>query len=70
MSRPRHPRKELEQLLRDAEARDWRVDKKKRYYRCLCPCGDCMESVHLTPSDPNYPVNKRNKMEKCPEWEQ
>jgi hypothetical protein len=34
-----------------------------------CPCGRCMETVHISPSDPNYGRNKLNKMSKCSMWE-
>ena len=67
--RPRHPDKRIEELLRVAEAHDWQVTRKNRYYLARCPCGRCQESVHLTPSDPNYVRNKLNKMSKCPKWE-
>jgi hypothetical protein len=33
--RPRHPRTDLEQLLRMAEAHGWRVEKGSKYYRLL-----------------------------------
>lgn len=69
MSRPRHPNKDLEQLLRDAERADWRIKKGGKYYMCRCPCPDQhMEHIHLTPSDPNYEKNKRKKMSKCTAW--
>lgn len=68
--RPRHPDKDLEYLLRLAEAHGWRVTKGRRYFLTRCPCGAHMESVHLTPSDPNYCRNKLNKMAKCPNWEE
>lgn len=56
--RPRHPRADLEQLLRDIEAQGWVVSKPK-YYRCACPCGEHLKWLHLTPSDPNYARNQR-----------
>lgn len=71
MTRPRHPSKDLEQLLKEAETRGWRVEKKSKYFKALCPCpAKCMETVHVTPSDPNYVRNKRNKMSKCELWEE
>lgn len=58
--RPRHPRKELEALLREAEAKGWRVVKPGKYFKMYCPCIDKhLETVHLTPSDPNYERNLR-----------
>jgi hypothetical protein len=59
-SRPRHPRKELEALLKEAESNGWRVTKGRRYYTIWCPCpGRHRETVHLTPSGSNYERNLR-----------
>jgi hypothetical protein len=68
VNRPRHPDKDLEELLRLAERQGWRVTKGRGYFLARCPCGGCQESVHLTPSNPNYRKNKLNKMAKCPSW--
>ena len=69
--RPRHPKPVLERLIRDAESFGWRVSKGGKYYKALCPCPDKhMETIHLSPSDPNYPMNKRNKMRKCSTWQE
>ena len=55
MTRPRHPDKELEDVLRRAEAQGWRVERRKKYYKLYCPCGfKHLKTVHLSPSDPNY----------------
>lgn len=71
MSRPRHPKPNLERLLRTAEGFGWRVERKKRYYMCRCSCPmKCMETVHISPSNPKYELNKRNKMSKCEAWEE
>lgn len=59
MLRPRHPRKELETLLRAAEDQGWTVVKGRKYYRCRCPCGEHLKTIHLTPSDPGYARNQR-----------
>jgi hypothetical protein len=49
------------QSKRAALQRTWRG-----YYQALCSHPDrCLETIHLTPSDPNYTRNKRNKMMKC-----
>lgn len=70
MVRPRHPNKELETLIRDAESQGWTVTKKRKYYRARCPCPmKCSEMIHLSPSDPNYGINKRKKLSKCEAWE-
>lgn len=60
MARRRHPNKDIEKVLVEAEAHGWRFDTSgKVYWRALCSCGnrDHQRSVHLTPSDPNYPKN-------------
>lgn len=56
-SRPRHPDKDLEQVLRSLELCGWRVERGSRYYRAYCPCGTHKKTVHLTPSDPRYRRN-------------
>lgn len=66
--RPRHPDQDLEALIRDAEKRGWRVSKERKYYKAYCPCPNkCFEMIHMTPKG-NYAKNKRNKMSKCPAW--
>lgn len=55
MPRPRHPRKELEAILRQAEEKGWRVEKGKGYYKMKCPCPlKHLKSCRLTPSNANY----------------
>jgi hypothetical protein len=69
--RSRHPVKELEAVLRDAESRRWRVTKTKTgYFKLWCPCsGRHMKTVHLTPSDPNYERNVRKWLGRQPCWD-
>ena len=53
MGRPRHPRKELEALLKEAETKAWRVVKGSKYFKMSCPCSDeHWTTVHLTPLGP------------------
>jgi hypothetical protein len=54
--RPKHPVKELEAGLKEAEElQGWRVDGGGRtYFRLRCPCGKHMRWVHLTPSGGSY----------------
>lgn len=55
MGRPRHPKKELEAVLREAESQKWVVSKAKKYFKMRCPCDEKhSKTVHLSPSDPNY----------------
>lgn len=65
--RPRHPRKELEAVIRAAEKRGWWASKTN-YYQLRCPCGRHGKTIHLTPSNPNYERNLRNVFENFPCW--
>ena len=70
MARPRHPVKELEEVLRGAERRGWRVEKSKRYYRMYCPCSvKHAKSVHLTPSAPTYVLNLMGHLKRATCWD-
>jgi hypothetical protein len=62
-------RQQLDALLADAETRGWQVKRGKGYPLILCPCGEHMETVHLTPSSPNYFRNKRRYLERYTCWE-
>jgi hypothetical protein len=66
--RPKHQDKDLEKLLVGVEERGWRVTKGRKYFRCFCPCGDHMETVHLTPSSGRYLINTTKKFERTPCW--
>ncbi|GAA2204929.1 hypothetical protein GCM10009850_006170 [Nonomuraea monospora] len=57
MVRPRHPIKELEEVLAAAERKGWSVSKGKKYYSMKCPCGSHMKTVKCTPSGNNYRRN-------------
>jgi hypothetical protein len=67
--RPRHPRQDLEALLREAERKGWRVTRGTRYYAMLCPCGQHRKTVHLTPSDPGYERNLRGLLRRATCWD-
>lgn len=72
--RPRHPRKDLERVLRDAETQPggaWRVERGKGYYKMWCPCpGKHKKTVTLTPSDPNYEKNLRGWLRRSTCWKE
>jgi hypothetical protein len=70
VSRPRHPVKELEALLQEAESQGWRAERGKGYYKLLCPnpC-KCWKTVHLTPSGARYEENLRHKLARDTCWE-
>lgn len=52
-SRPRHPKKDIEAVLREAESRGWVVSKGKTYYKalCTCPAKHMKLSIKLTPPE-------------------
>lgn len=72
--RPRHPDKDLERVLREAESQrngPWRVDRGKGYYRMWCPCpAKHKKTVRLTPSDPRYERNLRAWLRRETCWEE
>jgi len=72
VARPRHPKKDLEAILRLCEAAGWRVEKPSRgYFKVKCGCPDKhMRTVHLTPSDPNYGKNLLGWLRRRPCWRQ
>jgi hypothetical protein len=70
VGRPRHPRKELEALLKEAERKGWRVVKGSKYFKMYCQCSDQhWTTVHLTPSGPNYERNLRGLLRRETCWE-
>jgi hypothetical protein len=69
MARPRHPKKDLEQALREAEEAGWRVELKGRYFKLKCSCPEKhIKTMHLSPSDPNYLTNFRAWLRRQPCW--
>jgi hypothetical protein len=56
VGRPKHQNKELERVLREAEEKGWRVEKRpNRYFKMKCPCDQQhMKAVKLSPSNPYY----------------
>jgi|SRR6185437_13508569 hypothetical protein len=70
VTRPRHPVKELEAVLDEAESKNWRVTKGKRYFKLWCP-GECKcwKTVHLSPSGARYELNLRHKLSRDTCWD-
>lgn len=69
MVRPRHPKKDLEQVLKAAEEQGWRVERGGRYYTMYCPCDEKhKKTVKLTPSDPNYRQNLLGQLRRATCW--
>jgi hypothetical protein len=66
--RPKHPKRKLEKVIRDAEDKGWRFRRGNTYYVGYCPCGKHMKTVHLSPSTSRYEMNLRKWFERnC--WE-
>lgn len=71
MVRPRHPKKELETILKMAEAQGWVVEKAKKYFKMKCPCeGLHAKTVHLTPSNPLYLKNLLGYLKRATCWKE
>lgn len=69
--RPKHPRADLEKILRSLEVQGWRVEKGRKYYKVKCPCEDKhLSTVKCTPSDPRYPLNLRKKLTRETCWKE
>jgi hypothetical protein len=71
VSRPRHTRKELEDVLLQAEEKGWRVEGGgNKHFKMKCPCSDKhMQSVSTTPSNPNYLRNLMAQLKRATCWE-
>lgn len=70
--RPKHPVKELEAVLSEAERKKWTVTRGKKYYMMRCGGGhrDHQKTVRLTPSDPNYPKNLLGWLKRSGCWKE
>jgi hypothetical protein len=71
VTRPRHPRKELEALLKEAENQGWTVQRGGRYFKLKCGCpAKHFTTLHLSPSDPRYERNKRHWLARMTCWKE
>jgi hypothetical protein len=72
VSRPRHKTKEFEDVLRSAEEQGWRVvGGGDKYFKMKCPCPNkCMQTVRLTPSNPNYLKNLIGQLRRATCWKE
>jgi hypothetical protein len=71
--RRRHPKKEVQEALRDAEDAGWTVTPTSRGYRWgVATCGEgCSVSVWSTPKNPgNHAKDVRRAVERCPHREE
>jgi hypothetical protein len=70
-ARPKHPNKDFEALLREAELRHWAVWRDARYFKCRCPCDEKhYVGVVLTPSGSRTLINTRKRFERLPCWKE
>lgn len=69
MGRPRHPKKDLELVLKEAESRGWKASKGRKYFTMLCRCGSHQKTVRLSPSGANYEKNLRGWLKRTGCWE-
>lgn len=71
MARPRHPSKELEEVLRQAERQEWTVERGRKYYKLKCPCAaKHIKTVKITPSGTNYRRNLLGQLNRATCWEE
>lgn len=69
VSRPRHPDKELELILKEAEDKGWRVGRGNKYYKMYCPCADQhTKTVKITPRS-GYLRNLLGQLRRATCWE-
>ena len=69
VERPRHPKKDIERVMRVAESHGRRFAKGKKYYKAYCPCGEHLHTVHVTPSNPWYVVHLKYRFERTGCWD-
>lgn len=69
MPRPRHPDKDLEAVLRQAERLGWIVVRGKTYYKLKCGCPlKHARTMHITPSNPHYRLNWLKQTQRATCW--
>ncbi|MFH2007648.1 MAG: hypothetical protein ABI333_13765 [bacterium] len=75
MGRPRHPHKDIESAIKDAEGRGWRVEHSKRGHvwgtaYCQAGQGGCIIRIASTPRNPTSAAKRlAREFEKCPHAE-
>jgi hypothetical protein len=70
MTRRRHPNKEIEAAVADAEAKGWRLREQGHWGRLYCPHADrdgCQVGVNGTPKNPEAHARQiARAVERCP----
>lgn len=68
MARARHPTKEIEKVMADAELHGWVFGLGSKYWKGKCACGQHMKTVKSTPSGGNYTINLARWFQRQPCW--
>jgi hypothetical protein len=56
-------------VLREAEGRGWRVERRKKYYKMYCPCeAKHFKTVQITPSGANYLKDLLGQLRRATCW--
>jgi hypothetical protein len=59
-----HPKKDLQALLMRFHKLGWKIVDPPTYYKVYCPCKRHKTTVHLSPSNPNYILDKTKWLER------
>jgi len=72
VARSSHPVKELEAVLKAAEAKNWRITRRPRgYWKMYCPCKDLhIKTVKHSPSNPHYHTELIKELKRKTCWEE
>jgi hypothetical protein len=70
--RPKHNDKDLENLLKEAENKNWRVDGGgNKHFKMFCPCHEKhKKTIATTPSSGRYLQRTRTLLENQTCWSQ
>lgn len=60
---PRHPNKDIEEVLVELDGQKWRITRGRKYYQVPCPCGLHRKVIHMTPSSRNYVLRLRTVLD-------
>lgn len=56
--------KEMVKLRRELQRAGWRVEHKRKHYKCYHPSGRGYVAMSVTPSDPNAHLAAKREIEK------
>ena len=70
MAKPKPKLTDIAAVLKEAQNQGWRVERRSKYYKMLCPCPDKhWKTVHLTPSGRNYVLNLVGQLRRATCWD-